>query len=388
MPLSSALGVQASGVCSFLNQPTTVSDRVGWGLCPVSLLPESLGLGRPDLSAPRADGCLSNPCFPGAQCNSFPDGSWSCGSCPVGFLGNGTHCEDLDEVGASLGQRGACRAGAAGSHLSVPQCALVTDVCFSTTSKASRCVNTDPGFHCLPCPPRYKGTQPFGAGLEAAQTEKQVSSVGLGVTARLPNTQLEPGKTRRAGERTGLCCGKRRQDAPALGAGDCVTRCLPLGTARWGQSSGVTQDPAGEPGAPRSPCGPDTCWQRSVEPGLCLRVAPEGTELECLTLPSGCRVGSIPREGPPGRARVSAALTCAPPPRCVSPRTPARTRPTGATRTPSASTWATSASPCTSASARRATRAMGSSAGRTRTWTAGPTRTWSVPPTPPTTASR
>lgn len=57
-----------------------------------------------------------------------------------------------------------------------PQCALVPDVCFSTTSKSQRCVNTDPGFHCLPCPPRYKGTQPFGVGLKAAETEKQVSS--------------------------------------------------------------------------------------------------------------------------------------------------------------------------------------------------------------------
>lgn len=58
------------------------------------------------------------------------------------------------------------------------QCAVATDICFST-NKVSRCVNTNPGFHCLPCPPRYKGSQPFGVGLEAAQTEKQVSGAGL-----------------------------------------------------------------------------------------------------------------------------------------------------------------------------------------------------------------
>uniref|UniRef100_A0A674AZ85 Thrombospondin-2-like n=1 Tax=Salmo trutta TaxID=8032 RepID=A0A674AZ85_SALTR len=95
------------------------------------------------------DGCLSNPCFGGVDCNSGSDGSWECGPCPLGFRGNGTHCEDVNE------------------------CDIVSDVCFKAGG-ALRCVNTDPGFHCLACPPRYKGTQPFGVGVEAASKNKQV----------------------------------------------------------------------------------------------------------------------------------------------------------------------------------------------------------------------
>ncbi|XP_048864297.1 thrombospondin-2 isoform X4 [Brienomyrus brachyistius] len=95
------------------------------------------------------DGCLSNPCFGGVDCNSAPDGSWECGPCPVGFRGNGTSCEDINE------------------------CDLVSDTCFKLHG-SPRCINTNPGFHCLPCPPRYKGNQPFGMGVEAAKKNKQV----------------------------------------------------------------------------------------------------------------------------------------------------------------------------------------------------------------------
>lgn len=51
---------------------------------------------------------------------------------------------------------------------------MVSDTCYKVGG-TQRCVNTDPGFHCLPCPKRYKGTQPFGMGVEAAKKNKQVS---------------------------------------------------------------------------------------------------------------------------------------------------------------------------------------------------------------------
>lgn len=41
---------------------------------------------------------LSRPCFPGVECTSHSDGSWECGRCPLGLSGNGTHCEDENEV--------------------------------------------------------------------------------------------------------------------------------------------------------------------------------------------------------------------------------------------------------------------------------------------------
>lgn len=96
-----------------------------------------------------SDGCLSNPCFPGAKCTSFPDGSFVCGKCPLGYTGDGITCKDIDE------------------------CKEVPDACFSLNG-IHRCVNTEPGYNCLPCPARFSGPQPFGRGVEQATAKKQV----------------------------------------------------------------------------------------------------------------------------------------------------------------------------------------------------------------------
>ncbi|CAL8304735.1 unnamed protein product [Lota lota] len=91
-----------------------------------------------------ADMCqLLRPCFPGVECVSHADASWECGRCPPGLHGNGSHCEDENE----------CQ---------------VQGVCVTT------CVNTEPGFYCLPCPPRFRGSQPYGLGMQVAMETRQV----------------------------------------------------------------------------------------------------------------------------------------------------------------------------------------------------------------------
>uniref|UniRef100_A0A671WS55 Thrombospondin-1 n=1 Tax=Sparus aurata TaxID=8175 RepID=A0A671WS55_SPAAU len=95
------------------------------------------------------DGCLSSPCFPGSRCTSFPDGSFKCGKCPLGYTGNGVTCKDIDE------------------------CKAVPDACH-THNGVHLCENTEPGYNCLPCPTRFSGPQPYGRGVEQATAKKQV----------------------------------------------------------------------------------------------------------------------------------------------------------------------------------------------------------------------
>ena len=39
-------------------------------------------------------------CFNGTDCINTGNGGYTCGDCPTGYLGDGTTCVDVDEVGS------------------------------------------------------------------------------------------------------------------------------------------------------------------------------------------------------------------------------------------------------------------------------------------------
>lgn len=215
-----------------------------------------------------------------------------------------------------------------GSRQRAPQCAVVTDVCF-TTSKAHRCVNTNPGFHCLPCPPRYKGTQPFGVGLEAARTEKQVRTPALCPGERLETHRGEPGYwAEGAWKRTGVAS---LRWAEGYGSGNLSTS--PPGPPWWVQSTAFLQEPK------------RTGWQHTVPCGLGHH-APLGSHWkslqsehcpECLhafpapAVPAAsegpCSPALVPKCPPhtlPGRGEVRVSEPCGPSPQVCEPENPCR----------------------------------------------------------------
>uniref|UniRef100_A0A8D3CZQ8 Thrombospondin 3 n=1 Tax=Scophthalmus maximus TaxID=52904 RepID=A0A8D3CZQ8_SCOMX len=88
--------------------------------------------------------CSPNPCYKGVSCvDSLQYPGYSCGPCPPGTSGNGTHCEDVDE------------------------CEL--QPCFSPGA----CVNSPGGFSCRSCPPGLWGAPLVGTGLDYAKTHRQ-----------------------------------------------------------------------------------------------------------------------------------------------------------------------------------------------------------------------
>ncbi|KAK1791986.1 hypothetical protein P4O66_001770 [Electrophorus voltai] len=93
-----------------------------------------------DVSASK---CAPGICFQQSMCSETEQGV-ICAPCPEGYIGDGVHCDDMDE------------------------CQL--NPCFPGV----RCVNTAPGFRCDSCPRGYTGDQVQGVGDVYAQTHKQV----------------------------------------------------------------------------------------------------------------------------------------------------------------------------------------------------------------------
>ncbi|XP_071963203.1 thrombospondin-1-like [Antedon mediterranea] len=94
------------------------------------------------------DACLSGPCFYGAECISYKNGTYDCGPCPVGYRGDGHHCTDINE------------------------CIEAPEACFNFMGQ-HMCTNTVPGYSCKQCPLGFRGNQPNGVGLYHAYRHKQ-----------------------------------------------------------------------------------------------------------------------------------------------------------------------------------------------------------------------
>ncbi|KAL7069951.1 hypothetical protein ACQ4LE_010698 [Meloidogyne hapla] len=72
---------------------------------------------------------LNNHCYPGTECINLP-GSFKCGSCPAGLIGNGLHCLDFDECANDL-----------------------TNDC--SKQPPVECINTHGSYNCGECPTGY-----------------------------------------------------------------------------------------------------------------------------------------------------------------------------------------------------------------------------------------
>ncbi|XP_027036695.1 cartilage oligomeric matrix protein-like isoform X2 [Pocillopora damicornis] len=95
------------------------------------------------------DFCRFKPCFPGVPCFNDPSTvkGFECGECPLGMIGDGVNCSDVDEC-----------------HEEDP-CAKDVGVI---------CQNRSPGYWCPPCPKGYSGREIHGIGLYFARNNKQI----------------------------------------------------------------------------------------------------------------------------------------------------------------------------------------------------------------------
>ncbi|KAJ8335208.1 hypothetical protein SKAU_G00408470 [Synaphobranchus kaupii] len=109
--------------------------------------------------------CMPSPCYKGVHCmETFDYPGFRCGPCPEGMMGNGTHCQDIDECSLALPCFTPAASGVGVEYAKghKQECMDVDECVEGACVPNSVCINTVGSYKCGQCKVGFYGNQTAG----------------------------------------------------------------------------------------------------------------------------------------------------------------------------------------------------------------------------------